>query len=101
MSDRSGNLAHERKVRSFERAGLTKYQRRFDSRKDIRLAGKIWGRSEGENNRILTRERKTEEMKTKPVGVGFGGKDNIEPDQQYSSVEFLNKKLAQMSYTSQ
>jgi hypothetical protein len=101
MSDSIRELPHERKIRFHGEAGFAKHGYRFRSRTDIRLAGKIWSESESDRSRRLARKRESEKMTATPVGVGFGEKDNVKPDNDYSSVEFLNKKLDQMSYKSQ
>lgn len=101
MSDQLREHPHERKIRFHGEAPFAKHVYRFRSRPDIRLAGKIWTESESERRGRLERTRASRKMERTPVGVGFGQNDNIEPDNKYSSREFLNKKLDQMSYKSQ
>lgn len=98
MSDQIRELPHERKLRFHGEAGFAKHTYRFRSRSDIRFAGKVWSESESDRNRRLARTRDIRKMTETPVGPGFGTKDNIEPDNTPASVEFLNKKLDQMSY---
>jgi len=101
MSDQIRELPHERKIRFHGEAGFAKHAYRFRSRRDMRLAGKVWSESEQERSKRLARDRETRKMTETPVGPGFGTKDNVEPDNTPKSVEFLNKRLAQMSYTNQ
>ena len=101
MSDQIRELPHERKIRFHGEAPFAKHKYRFRSRRDVRLAGKIWTEGENERSSRLERTRVSKKMESTPVGVGFGENDNVEPDNNYSSKEFLNKKLSQMSYKPQ
>lgn len=99
MSDQIRELPHERKIRFHGEAGFAKHVYRFRSRRDMRLAGKVWSESEEERSKRLARTRASRKMTETPVGPGFGQGDTVEPDNTPKSLEFLNKKLAQMSYT--
>lgn len=81
---------HERRVGFHAEAPFAKHDYRFRSRDVIRLAGKIWGESPEEQQKVAQRERIRERMKNTPVGLGFADRDEYGPDNTYRSVAALN-----------
>jgi hypothetical protein len=88
MSDQIPSSRRERRVAFHAEAPFAKHDYRFRNRPDIRMAGTVWGESPRERDIRLARERTKRKAKT--TLVGLNPNPTVRPDNNYSTVEYLN-----------
>ena len=69
--------------------------------RSFRFAGELFNTAQKDKNRENIREERERMQRKRPVGIGFGEKDNYGPDDSWDTAEELKYKPVPEYYTKQ